>query len=169
MRRASILLALAWLSACGGNSTVTPMPDAGPVFCQHVAAQCSFLGDCTMAMGNCDPDQQMAVESCLPSNVGGACNTNDILDCYLAAGCIFGATPPVCGDGFCNGGETSATCLADCPAPTCSHDECTSGDALGEACTACTTMVCAADSYCCVTAWDSNCITSAQNLCGLCP
>jgi hypothetical protein len=29
-----------------------------------------------------------------------------------------------CGDGFCNGGETSSWCPSDCPPPTCTTDTC---------------------------------------------
>lgn len=41
-----------------------------------------------------------------------------------------------CGDGVCNGGETSATCPADCPASFCGDGRC-AGFSFGENCKTC--------------------------------
>lgn len=50
----------------------------------------------------------------------------------------------------------------------CDHSECTAGGALDTSCNSCTAAVCAADAFCCTTAWDSLCVTKAQQLCPSC-
>lgn len=168
MKRTWVLLSLVWLSACGGDTSGNGTPDAGATFCQQAAARCLGLGDCAAATGDCNASQQAWIATCLPTVPGGACASATIEACYATAGCTYGATGPVCGNGTCELGE-AATCPADCPAPDCSHDECTVGTPLADTCTTCTADVCAVDSYCCLTQWDAMCITQAQTLCGLCP
>jgi hypothetical protein len=49
---------------------------------------------------------------------------------------------------------------------TCSHDVCTSGSKLVSSCSSCATKICSADSYCCATAWDSQCVSEVSSICG---
>jgi len=59
-----------------------------------------------------------------------------------------------CGVGTTPGGGTG----------TC-HDECTSGGSMASSCSACAQAVCNVDSYCCNTAWDSQCVNEVNQYC----
>jgi hypothetical protein len=49
----------------------------------------------------------------------------------------------------------------------CAHSECVTGDPLANDCSSCATAVCNNDSFCCNTAWDSNCVKETGQFCGI--
>lgn len=52
------------------------------------------------------------------------------------------------------------------PAPSaCAHDICAAGASLVDSCDPCATKICATDSYCCQTAWDSQCVSEVSSVC----
>jgi hypothetical protein len=79
-----------------------------------------------------------------------------------------GSPAPVCGDAFCDAGETPQSCPQDCQAAggSCDHDVCAEGTPLDPACDLCVDLVCAIDDYCCTSSWDSLCVGSADFFCG---
>jgi hypothetical protein len=50
---------------------------------------------------------------------------------------------------------------------SCVHDECDEGAALNSGCSSCASIVCGSDPYCCNTDWDAQCVTEAEQWCGL--
>ncbi|KAJ3121936.1 Carboxypeptidase A4 [Physocladia obscura] len=60
---------------------------------------------------------------------------------------------------------TTTTTKKTTTSVSCSHSECTSGVALKTTCSACAKAVCANDSYCCLTAWDSQCVSEVDTYC----
>jgi hypothetical protein len=49
---------------------------------------------------------------------------------------------------------------------TCAHATCASGGKLAASCDPCAQAICAQDSYCCATAWDSQCVGEVESICG---
>ena len=80
---------------CGATTTV-----GGGCYCDD---QCNMYGDCCDAAGSA-PSQANPHTDCAGSTCA-ACN-----------GSGGGTTTPVCGNGTCETGETTATCPGDCPA-----------------------------------------------------
>lgn len=52
------------------------------------------------------------------------------------------------------------------PPTTCTHGICSTGTKLVASCDSCATSICASDSYCCNTAWDSQCVSEVSSICG---
>jgi hypothetical protein len=48
----------------------------------------------------------------------------------------------------------------------CAHDICATGSKLTSSCDPCATSICSSDSYCCTTAWDSQCVSEVKSICG---
>ena len=146
---------------CESGETSSSCPDdcSLAVCCANKGAACGTVSGCSGSCGSCD--------------IGMKCTANQ---------CVATAT---CGDGTCNGSETTATCPGDCPAAsfcgdgTCDANEtaasCASdcGGATSTGCTAtttpkcggcaCETTVCASDSWCCNNEWDAQCVTECKN------
>jgi hypothetical protein len=71
-----------------------------------------------------------------------------------------------CGDGLCNGGETSVTCPADCAA---TGDCCAANPTPGCNVLAIQNCVCALDPFCCSVQWDAGCAAEVEGFgCGVC-
>jgi len=88
----------------------------------------------------------------------------DTLNAFAVAGqCVHTncTAPATCGDGKCNGSETSGTCPADCGP----DKGCTATASKGCGGCSCEVCVCKADSYCCDNAWDSSCVIGCKD-CG---
>ncbi len=110
---------------CDANCAATSAVGQG-CYCDN---QCAQYGDCCDAAGSAPdpnaPNTTCAGSTCTACNGGtttgpvcgnGKCETGE-----TTAKCPQDcpATTPSCGDGTCNGTETTATCPGDCPAKTC--------------------------------------------------
>jgi hypothetical protein len=80
-----------------------------------------------------------------------------------AAGMGGGGTGGSAGTGGATGGTGGSAGTGPCP-----HDVCTTGAPLFSTCSPCVEKVCAQDAYCCMTAWNSYCVSGAKTLCGEC-
>jgi hypothetical protein len=94
----------------------------------------------------CTP--QCTGKTCGDDGCGGSCGT-----------CGTGQT---CGGGTCSGGGGGS---GSGGGGTCDHPICSTGTDLDDTCDPCATEVCAADSYCCTTAWDSQCVGEVTSVC----
>jgi len=89
---------------------------------------CACPLDCPDLPGSCSP--------CQCGGDGGACSCT--ADCFLTGSCCAdaceacGACAPECGDGQCNGAETSCTCPGDCPDDPDACSPCQCGDSGGD-------------------------------------
>ena len=166
----------------GENCTVCP-PDCGACALDCGNGECigeETCADCPVDCGECPPKCG-----------DGDCNGDeDCLDCFEDCG----ECPPKCGDGECNGDETCADCHGDCGECT---SECNDGKCeLDETCQSCpydcgfcegtedccskhvslgceddaiTECVCSIDVVCCISGWDSICVSHVDVLgCGEC-
>ncbi|AFE07234.1 branched-chain amino acid ABC transporter2C amino acid-binding protein [Corallococcus coralloides DSM 2259] len=131
-----------------------------PTNCAQQGKTCGFTQDgcggelyCGLCNGSCINNQ------CIPTCVPTTC---------AAQGASCGSIPDGCGGTLdCGSCGTGATCTNNvCTGQTCAHSECTTGGALTKSCSSCANTVCNADSYCCTTAWDSICVSEANQLCG---
>jgi hypothetical protein len=68
------------------------------------------------------------------------------VDAYCSTGC-----------GFSGGGGGS-----------CAHDECEAGGKLSASCSSCASDVCSQDAFCCNNQWDAQCVSEAEQICGIC-
>jgi hypothetical protein len=95
----------------------------------------------------------------------GVCLAGGITECLDVAVDLAGAA-------LCMGLNCTAQCSGGNPGG-CAHTECATGAALSKSCSTCVTTVCNGDSYCCTTAWDSQCVNEAKqwcsNTCGTTP
>jgi hypothetical protein len=48
---------------------------------------------------------------------------------------------------------------------TCAHDVCTAGPALVPFCSSCALQVCGQDAFCCILAWDAQCVSEVAQYC----
>ena len=64
----------------------------------------------------CTSDACNVATGCVNANISGSCSDGNA--CTTGDACVSGVckgTPPVCGNGVCDCGETTASCVADCP------------------------------------------------------
>jgi hypothetical protein len=117
-------------------------------------------------------------------SAGNGCTTASGADGYCVpevcddiASCCTTAWTNACVQDMVKYTEAGGFKYNDCPSPTANPAPvCASGPTCGEcsthttpltsSCDSCTTAVCAADSYCCKTAWDSQCVGEVATDCG---
>ena len=131
--------------ACDAGETAANCPvDCGAVNdcllsnCQQQATSCMNSSNCREAFAcqhACAPSDSACQQQCLVGKSSKTKNTlNALLNCSNNAGCASAvvAKPPgpVCGNGQCESGETTANCPQDCPgpAPVCGDGVCNSGE-----------------------------------------
>jgi len=162
-------------------------PDASEN-CATCQADCgSCVGDCCDANGTvgCVDD---AVTACVCAIDDFCCNNEWDGLCVGEAVSECGQQCVICGDGQCQGDETLASCPTDCS--VCGDGECTGDENCGLCPGDCGTcegsccedngtpgcdqpdvaeQICGTDPFCCDTAWDSQCATSALLTGAYCP
>lgn len=128
-------------NACNGNRC---SECSASVACPQGSA-CSPIGTC---IADCGPDTTpcettSASASSGAGGAGGAGSTS-------SGSSTTGST---------SSGSTSSGGTNEC------HDTCTSGAPMTKACDACTAKLCTADPFCCVNAWDEQCVTEVGQYC----
>lgn len=126
-RFVSFLFVAGALTACGNQ----PMMPAGPT-CgspgRSGQTDCSGVTTCNAGQ-YCDDS---GFPTCVPGCTSDLnCGPNEV--CARPVGEPIGACQacPVCGNGACEAGETSASCAADCnvgPSPVCGNGACEAGE-----------------------------------------
>jgi hypothetical protein len=140
------------LANLGGGGTCTPNCTGkmcGSDGCGGTCGTCTGGESCNSS-GQC-------VSSCTPSCSGKTCGSDG---CGGTCGsCASGET--CSSSGVCTGGGGGGG-----GGGSCSHPICESGKKLVSSCDPCADTICSYDPYCCVTKWDSICVSEVGSICG---
>jgi hypothetical protein len=117
-------------------------------------------GTCAHPICSTGVDLNSSCDSCATS----VC-AQDSYCCTTAWDSIcVGEVGSICGES-CSGGTGGGGGGGGGGGSTCSHSICASGTKLSSTCDACAGDICSYDSYCCKTAWDSQCVSEVSSIC----
>jgi hypothetical protein len=184
---AGLFVAVGTAAACGtaaapdgreptANITEALTQCAHDVLCTGGPLQGGSAGSgCTTASGAngyCVPEVCSDLPSCCTSAWTNSC-VQDMLKYTKTGGFQYNdcPVPTVNPAPACSGGDAGAEAGADAAADGGSGGgacgECTTHKTpLSSSCDSCTASVCSHDSYCCKTAWDSQCVGEVKTYCG---
>ncbi|QSQ12194.1 tenascin-X [Myxococcus landrumensis] len=119
-------------AACGDVSVEAPARDTARAESELMQCPCGgtepMCQPCAYICGDnvCDTANGESINTCpedctpTPSCGDGSCNGSETSS-SCAADC---PAPPWCGDGVCNNAETNVSCASDCNSPTCGDRLC---------------------------------------------
>jgi hypothetical protein len=149
----------------GGGGTCTP---------NCTGKTCGDDG-CGGTCGTCGTGQTCTPGGTCMTGGGGSTCTHPICStgAKLTASCDSCAAEICAADSFCCNNSWDATCVREvasvchetCTGGACAHSICSTGTKLTATCDTCATAICAADSFCCNSAWDSQCVGEVASVC----
>ena len=114
---------------CQNQQCVSTTPECGDGSCNGSETQCSCPGDCGLCSGCCSGSACNSGASDTACGLNGASCTNCSNSGKECQNQQCATPAPTCGDGLCNGNETSCNCNQDCGAcgGCCSGSICKTG------------------------------------------